>query len=199
MRGRTIKTPEAVAYARRRREEGAMLKEIAGELGAAISTVGAWLTDPDGLRLAERKDTYRGTCQDCGAPTSGCRGPGKAPTRCVSCIEWTAEQAICAVDEFFAEHHRSPRIHDAIRSDGRLPQEPTAFRLFGGWNAMLLAADLPLNQDRREATQREMEDMLRAGMSAPEVADAFGWTVQNVYQRLRARGLRIADVQRRAA
>jgi len=61
----------------------------------------------------------------------------------------------------------------------------TAHRLFGGWNNLLLAAGLPLNMDRREETQREVERMHAAGRSIAEIADHFGWTAEAVYQRLK--------------
>jgi hypothetical protein len=31
------------------------------------------------------KERYRGQCERCGNPTSGCHGPGLAPTLCLSC------------------------------------------------------------------------------------------------------------------
>lgn len=32
-----------------------------------------------------RKETYRGTCEECGAPTNGCNGPSKASRICATC------------------------------------------------------------------------------------------------------------------
>lgn len=85
MRGRPVKTPELVAAAQRLRAEGLTHGEIGERFGVANQTVHAWLSDPDGAKQRARKDSYRGTCIDCGAPTNGSAGPSKAPQRCQSC------------------------------------------------------------------------------------------------------------------
>jgi hypothetical protein len=52
-------------------------------MGASPRTVGDWLNDPDGSRTKARKERYRGTCLDCGGPTTGGLGRGpNAPLRC---------------------------------------------------------------------------------------------------------------------
>src|SRR5438105_15759202 len=51
------------ALARELRGRGLRLREIADELGVAISTVDSWLNDPGGERLRARKDSYRGRCE----------------------------------------------------------------------------------------------------------------------------------------
>lgn len=76
---------ESVVEAMRLREEGLLLREIAEQMGAAISTVNGWLMDPNGERQKARKDNYRGRCEDCGTPTDGSNGAAKAPRWCVSC------------------------------------------------------------------------------------------------------------------
>lgn len=49
---------------------------------------------PEQLAKArERKERYRGTCEECGAATSGCRGPGKAPRFCRTCTARQREPA----------------------------------------------------------------------------------------------------------
>lgn len=63
-----------VAEAARLRAEGLLVREIAERMGVARSTADAWLNDPDGSKLRARKDTYRGRCEDCGAPTDGSDG-----------------------------------------------------------------------------------------------------------------------------
>lgn len=67
------------------RAEGWLFREIADYMDVALQTVNDWLNDPDGSKLRARKDSYRGTCQDCGAPTDGSNGPDSAPTRCNHC------------------------------------------------------------------------------------------------------------------
>lgn len=63
------------------RSEGLLMRQIAERMGVAVSTVDSWLNDPDGSRLRARKDSYRGTCEVCGARTDGSAGR-RAPTRC---------------------------------------------------------------------------------------------------------------------
>jgi IS30 family transposase len=62
---------EKVAKAQELRRSGLKLREIGEQMGAAVSTVDGWLNDSDGSRLRARKASYRGTCEDCGGPTSG--------------------------------------------------------------------------------------------------------------------------------
>jgi transcriptional regulator with XRE-family HTH domain len=77
---------ERVARARVLRDQERVLREIAEEMGVAISTVHDWLRDPDGSKLKARKLRYVGECIDCGAPTGGSEGRGpNAPKRCRRC------------------------------------------------------------------------------------------------------------------
>lgn len=189
----TVKSPDVVAYANRRREEGALLREIATECGVAKTTVNAWLKDPDLSKQRARRESYGGRCKVCGGATDGSRGPKATAKTCMDCLRWTPEACIAAVIAFFNENHRSPTTSDAAVNSG-LPHENSSSRLFGNWNGLLLEADLPLNMDRRPETQQEVELMLRAGMTAWDVADQFGWTVGNVHLRLRTRGMTVYDL-----
>src|SRR5688572_21368905 len=49
---------------------GMSLKLIARQLGTGISTVGTYLRDPDRAESRARKVLAKGTCDDCGGPTS---------------------------------------------------------------------------------------------------------------------------------
>ncbi len=100
--------------ARELRSRGLRLREIAAELGVAISTVDSWLNDPGGERLRARKDSYRGRCQRCGQPTDGSGGPASAPRLCASC--------------FRAQPHSLER---ARRLGGGAPQRYTDAELLG--------------------------------------------------------------------
>ena len=67
------------------RAAGLLQREIAVRLGVSRSYVAALYNDPDGAKARARKDSYRGTCESCGAPTDGSNGRGAAPTRCDPC------------------------------------------------------------------------------------------------------------------
>lgn len=81
-------TPERLALAARAREirdGGALIQDIAAELGVSRSYASELLHDPDGSRARARKDSYAGVCEDCGGPTSGCNGRANAPRLCGVC------------------------------------------------------------------------------------------------------------------
>jgi DNA-binding NarL/FixJ family response regulator len=69
--------------ARELRAEGLLLREIGERMGVSLKTVHSWLSDPGGRRLRARKESYRGSCIDCGAPTYG--GDGAPHDRCQGC------------------------------------------------------------------------------------------------------------------
>lgn len=55
-----------------------------------------------------RQTLYAGSCVDCGAPTNGYNGPGKASKRCVACAAadrkiWTREALIAAIQAWADE------------------------------------------------------------------------------------------------
>jgi transcriptional regulator with XRE-family HTH domain len=76
---------EKATIAQGLRAQGLLQRQIAERMGVAIQTVDSWLNDPDGSRLRARKNSYRGACEQCGAPTDGSNGPGKAPKLCLAC------------------------------------------------------------------------------------------------------------------
>jgi transposase len=76
---------EREAIVRELRNQGLVMREIAEIVGLSTSTVDAYLNDPGGHRLKARKASYAGACVDCGAPTNGNAGPGKACMRCLDC------------------------------------------------------------------------------------------------------------------
>jgi hypothetical protein len=144
-----------------------LLREIAAEMGAGLSTVNGWLSDPDGSRLAARKRSYAGICIDCGAATDGSDGPGLASKRCLSCwaqyqreaARWTRRAIITAINVWADEHGGIPptasawnatlaRQHPEGSAAGfladrhRWPATSTVVRRFGSWSAAVRAADL---------------------------------------------------------
>jgi transcriptional regulator with XRE-family HTH domain len=190
---------EREAEARRLRDEGLLGREIAERMGVSTSTVSAWLTDPGGRRLRARKDSYRGICDTCGGSTDGSDGPGKAPSRCAECLRWSREAILEAIADWADEHGGiPPRCIDTgvgYEGHGRLPASTVVKKYFGTWNAALLAGGFELHCDRRSETQEEIMAALRAGESVRSIADRFGVTSKAIGQRLRVRGLTVADVR----
>jgi hypothetical protein len=70
------------------RDQGLLLREIAAQVGLAVSTVGQYAADPTGEKTRARKAKNNGECIDCGAPTKD-GGARIAPERCFQCA--TAE------------------------------------------------------------------------------------------------------------
>jgi hypothetical protein len=82
---------------------------------------------------------------------------------------------------------------------GRLPYERTVQKLFGGWNAGLLAAGYGrLNKDRRPETQAAIEAAVASGETLAAVGERFGVSAAAIAMRLRNRGLRARDLRRAA-
>jgi transposase len=192
MKGHTVRTPELVREAIALREQGLTHREIAARLGIARSTAAEWVNDPDREAHARRRRKYAGACTICGGPTDGSRGLGTASDVCMPCREWTRDAVLEAFNAFWAEHGRSPRVNDANTGGAghqRLPRDNSVVRLFGSWNKALLAAGLPLNMDREDSTRRDVERLYQDGLSPAEIADRYGWTPGNVYQRLQRAGV----------
>lgn len=204
-RGISSKTPERVALARKRRFiEGCNLRDIAAELDVPISTVHAWLRDPDGAKARARKDRYRGTCVGCGVPTTGSRGRDAAPERCSECAMawiWDAEhkRILAAFREWFEEFGDRPYATDwnsclarakgqperAARSErepGRWPSTSSVINHFGTWNAAVKAAGFDpvkpghtgLRLGEDPANHRLAYDMHQSGSTLDAIADHFG-------------------------
>lgn len=74
-----------VARCQELRGRGLLYREIAAATGLAYSTVSEYIRDPSGGRVAARKESYRGTCSECGAWTFGGNGRAAAPSVCAAC------------------------------------------------------------------------------------------------------------------
>lgn len=148
------------------RASGLKLREIAVEMGAPISTVHQWINDPDFSKLRARKAGYAGTCEDCGAPTTGtANGLAKIPRWCVDCglrkggaaKVWTKDAITTAVKAWAATYGEPPAVpdwspqnsremHDEKRAqrwidaDGAWPHFQTVVQTFGTWSAAIEAA-----------------------------------------------------------
>ena len=78
------------------RHQGRSIAEIARLLDQAPATIKAYLYDPTGEKARATKARYRGTCESCGARTSGADGKGRASRHCQRCKpqsvpQWTRE------------------------------------------------------------------------------------------------------------
>jgi hypothetical protein len=135
-----------------------------------------------------RKAQYGGACIDCGARTDGSNGVSKAPDRCLRCITWTREAALLAVQDYFDEHGEPPRE----KAPG-MPHARTAVRLFGGWNALLVEAGLPLVCDRRADVWDDVVRRALAGELIADIAAERGCTESNIYHVLWRRGIRLSE------
>ena len=162
----SVTRAEKARQAQALRDQGLLLREIAERMGAKLATVHAWIADPDGSKLRARKDSYRGTCRECGAPTSGHAGPSKAAELCASCNGrlqggknrlWTQELVVARIREWndiYGEPPAGPdwmpakarAINDPERerrfldAKGHWPNVVSVIRLFGTWNAAITAA-----------------------------------------------------------
>lgn len=138
---------EKVAYAQKRRAQGALLREIAAEMDCSLKTVHAWLADPDLSRQAARREWYVGTCEVCGGPTTGCNGATAAPSRCRICFlrgqheerRWTPDAVLEAMRSWRDELGHWPSA-TGLRGRGAGALVVYAQREFGSWSAALRAA-----------------------------------------------------------
>ena len=125
------------------------MAQIAKKMRVSRSWVAALLTDPDGTKNAVRRESYRGRCESCGAATNGAAGPGKGPRRCRTCaaIEagaarklWTDRAVLKAIRAWRKEHGAPPRMEDWRAAGPGRPTTTTVVRMFGSWNAAMVAA-----------------------------------------------------------
>ncbi len=151
---------DRVELAEDMRRKGKSLGQIAEALRLSKQTVRCYFADPHGDKLRERKRRYAGECIDCGRPTDGTAGKGRAPERCSNCRQlfereragWTPELIESLALEWHGKFGRSPRASEwrTRRRLGELVDDPLRFPLtatvqdvFGSWNLMLSSAGLP--------------------------------------------------------
>ena len=83
---------EKVTLAHSLRSTGLTNRAIAEQMGVSLAAVKMWFWDSDGSKMKALRERYRGTCEKCGAPTCGSRGPAKAPRLCASCYPLPARR-----------------------------------------------------------------------------------------------------------
>lgn len=148
-------TPERLALAaeaaRLRNDEHLTWREIAERLGISRSYAETLRSDPDGAKARARKDRYRGTCVDCGGPTTGSEGPSKTPDRCHSCAAlmshaeryWTADRILNSFRRFANVNGRAPTATDRMITNPSIRAKVSPERLADAERAMANCPDLP--------------------------------------------------------
>lgn len=138
-----------VHEARRLRDLGLLQREICERMGLRRSTVSDLLSDPWREKANRRRLSYGGTCENCGTPTDGSRGPSEAPpTLCADCysqpglnVEWTPERIVGAIKRYSDEHGRQPVSNEwLIDRPEYAPPVSTVINRFGSWSAAIKAA-----------------------------------------------------------
>lgn len=190
---------QKVERATRLRAEGLTLREIGEEMGYAISTVNAWLNDPDRSKEIRRKQSYGGVCEVCGDPTDGSNGSANAPKLCrrhyesrlaernESLVEmWEAGEPTWYIAERL--EMKEGTVRGWIESQRVRRGKHISMRRIGG------------NAEERRRRHDELIRLRREGLSNAEIAEATGMknaaSVAAAFQWLARKG---RDVPKAAA
>ncbi len=173
--------------------------DIARKLGVAKSTVYGWCDPASAEKLRKRKDSYRGTCEVCGKATDGSNGAEKAPTLCQECHEWPEEAIIVAMQDWAEAHGGLPPTGTQWQAASEDHPAATTVSKRMGWNEALLRAGFDLRCDRRPETTERMAQMIREGFSTEAIAEAYGCSENNVWQRIYRRGYKVTTLRKEAA
>jgi hypothetical protein len=179
------------------------LREIAAEFGVAISTVDSWLNDPGGERLRARKDSYRGRCTQCGAPTDGSGGRASAPRLCIACYRAQphsierAQRLRGGAPQRYSDQRlleelrradtlalRTATAYSASAGTHGLPSLATLIHRFGTWNEARRRAGLPTRPSPRNSYGRTAIEECAGAIAAVWSALGQPPTVQR-YERAR--------------
>ena len=136
---RVAERRQAAALARHYREmERLSVTEIAARLGRKPATVRSYIYDPDASKARELKKSYRGSCEGCGAPTSGGDGPGRAKALCARCkgrdsSKWSEERIEAALRAWRSRYGEPARSTDLSRNYAERYGGERLRRLEDGW------------------------------------------------------------------
>ncbi len=96
-------------------------QQVGATLGITQSAVANVLHDPDGAKQRARRESYVGTCEDCGGETrsDGTSNPSPLCAPCASARTkyWTADSVVDAIQRFAAVHGRPPYSTEWIKVD----------------------------------------------------------------------------------
>lgn len=120
-----------------------LAREVAVAMGISLSYAADLISDPAGTKARARKESYQGTCEFCGAGTSGSNGRSAAPSICGSCDlarrhderYWTSERITGAIQRFVRENGRPPIAPEWNVSERAewAPHMNTVQAEFGSW------------------------------------------------------------------
>jgi hypothetical protein len=136
---RVAERRQAAALAQHYRDvEALSVTDIATRLGRKPATVRSYLYDPDASKARELKKSYRGSCEGCGASTSGGDGPGRAKALCPRCqgraaSKWSKERIKTALRAWRRRYGEPALSTDLSRNYAELYGGERLRRLEEGW------------------------------------------------------------------
>lgn len=173
-------------------KRGLLLREIAEELGLALSTVQDLLADPDRRKAKERKAQYDGRCTDCGRRTRGDGRRKGPPKRCRDCYakrthQQARERLLDALDKWVKLFGEPPTAWDWNTSTARAKAHPETLakiqkrrkghhwpaltsvqKAFGSWNAFITAGGYtPRRPGERAHPEIHSEHLRRSKKGTP--------------------------------
>lgn len=137
----------------------------------------------------------------------------REPKHCATCATiWTPEAVIAAIRDWADEHGGVPpttpcwapghhNAKDWMRAEyetGRWPHSRLVCRVFGTWNAALIAAGFePHSVKGRTPNIDTLIAQIRAGERVEDMAERYGVVPTAITQRFRYAGLRVSDFRTR--
>jgi len=180
---------DLIALARSRREQGALLREIASELEVSTTTVARWLDPAQAERMRERsreaKLARRVPCERCGRPL----GYQRAGGTCRQCGLGDAHARVDRVAALYAEGLDPPAIARQVGLAEGYVGNLLARLARGG---RIQPRRVPRDRASTRERERQIVALRREGLSRREIAPRVGLTpgaLGVVIARMRARGV----------